>query len=394
MKFSIHPFAARMAPELALETLNGLAPKSVVLDPMAGSGTVLRQAAELGHAALGFDLDPLAVLMARVWTTPVPNPIIEDVLYDVLRHAESLKNEDLVVPWIDEDDETVDFVGYWFGESQERDLRRLALSLDRFRRNNCSTNRYRASNLLRVALSRIIITKDTGASLARDVSHSRPHKTKESTDFEVFPAFERAANVVVKRLAAESLKGKVSVRVGDARSLTRIAGESVDAVLTSPPYLNALDYMRAHRMSLVWFGYSLQELRAVRANSIGAERSLSTARDLSEITSSFGEVDTLPARYLGMIRRYASDLLKMMKEISRVLKKSGCATFVVGNSCLRTIFIRNSDAIVKVAESCGLKLLCRYDRALPLQNRYLPMPEGGMFGKRMRTETILSFSSA
>jgi DNA modification methylase len=65
---TIHPFPARMAPELALETLNDLAANSVVLDPMSGSGTVIRQAAEMGHRPIGFDMDPLAVLMSQVWT--------------------------------------------------------------------------------------------------------------------------------------------------------------------------------------------------------------------------------------------------------------------------------------------------------------------------------------
>jgi ribosomal protein L11 methylase PrmA len=66
---SIHPFPARMAPEIVFTELQGLKKSQIVLDPMSGSGTVLRAAAELGHEAVGFDLDPLAVLMSRVWTT-------------------------------------------------------------------------------------------------------------------------------------------------------------------------------------------------------------------------------------------------------------------------------------------------------------------------------------
>ena len=62
---SIHPFPARMAPDLAMERLKNIRRGALVLDPMAGSGTVLRQATELGHRALGFDTDPLAVLMAK-----------------------------------------------------------------------------------------------------------------------------------------------------------------------------------------------------------------------------------------------------------------------------------------------------------------------------------------
>ncbi|MBO9325941.1 MAG: hypothetical protein J7463_11270 [Roseiflexus sp.] len=64
----IHPFPARMAPELALRAIEELEPLSTILDPMMGSGTVVRVAAEAGHRAIGQDIDPLAVLMTRVWT--------------------------------------------------------------------------------------------------------------------------------------------------------------------------------------------------------------------------------------------------------------------------------------------------------------------------------------
>jgi DNA modification methylase len=67
----IHPFPARMGSEIAFNAIKDLPPNSKILDPMSGSGTVLRVATEAGHKAVGFDLDPLSVLMARVWTTPL-----------------------------------------------------------------------------------------------------------------------------------------------------------------------------------------------------------------------------------------------------------------------------------------------------------------------------------
>ena len=61
---SVHPFPARMASEIAASTLQELPKGSLILDPMSGSGTVLRQSLLLGHRAIGFDLDPLAVLIS------------------------------------------------------------------------------------------------------------------------------------------------------------------------------------------------------------------------------------------------------------------------------------------------------------------------------------------
>ena len=73
----IHPFPARMGPDLAVKRLHRIKEPSVVLDPMAGSGTVLRHASEFGHIAIGRDLDPLAILMARVWTSPVCDDVVQ-----------------------------------------------------------------------------------------------------------------------------------------------------------------------------------------------------------------------------------------------------------------------------------------------------------------------------
>ena len=57
----IHPFPARMAPEIALSEINNLPTSSTILDPMMGSGTVLRVGSTNGHHVIGRDLDPLAV---------------------------------------------------------------------------------------------------------------------------------------------------------------------------------------------------------------------------------------------------------------------------------------------------------------------------------------------
>ena len=108
---SIHPFPARMAPNLALERLKLLDDSSLVLDPMAGSGVVLRQAIALGHEAIGFDMDPLAVLMARVWTTSVADERIEKWAKWLIEEAQATDPDAVNLPWMDEDPETTAFRG-------------------------------------------------------------------------------------------------------------------------------------------------------------------------------------------------------------------------------------------------------------------------------------------
>lgn len=383
----VHPFPARMAPDLALERLALLPRGSRVLDPMVGSGTVLRQAISLGHSAIGFDMDPLAVLMTKVWTTPVADITISKHASKVIDEARATDPQAIRLPWIDDDAETTAFIKYWFGEAQEADLRRIAFALDK-------AGGGTATDVMRLALSRIIVTKEQSASLARDTSHSRPHKVAESTSFEVFPAFERAIRLLRRRLADHPAEHGAEVSLGDARKLVSVDNGSIDAVLTSPPYLNAIDYLRGHRMSLVWLGRGFGELRRIRSNSIGAERAPNEPGNgmFDRIKDAMGSFDALPRRYGAMIDRYSEDLYRMVSEVARVLAPGGTATFVVGNSCLKGTFVENSAGVTEAARMMGLTPLDTVQRALPENKRYLPINTGGSLGKRMRTETICSFA--
>ncbi|HYP38992.1 MAG TPA: DNA methyltransferase [Chloroflexia bacterium] len=242
----IHPFPARMAPDIALRACEALPPGSLVLDPMLGSGTVARMASEHGHRAIGFDMDPLAVLMSRVWTTPISPKELRAGAADLISGVEATRPEEVSLPWIEEDTETEAFVRYWFGPEQRADLRRLSYKLHDLAGP--------VADALRIALSRIIVTKDRGASLARDVSHSRPHKVREASCFPVIQEFAKSAERLARQLALRPPSGGAEVRLGDARNLRGVSAECVDAVITSPPYLNAIDYLRGHKLSLVWLG--------------------------------------------------------------------------------------------------------------------------------------------
>lgn len=392
LKASIHPFPARMAPELALEALARLKGECRVLDPMTGSGTVARQAVGLGHTALGFDLDPLAVLISKVSTTPVDDEEVAAGAELVLAAARSLDPECLRLPWIDDDEATSKFIDFWFGQLQRRDLRRIAYILHNADSFELAQD---VADVLRVAMSRIIVTKKQCASLAQDTSHSRPHRVSLVSNYDVLKGFEMSARAVRRRLSLLTGVGKADIRHGDARCLGTIADDTIDAVLTSPPYLNAIDYLRGHRLSLVWLGHGYGSLSAARSASIGSERRPDRPFDESFFSSAkiaVGDVGRLPRKHQAMIERYLIDLHQMISEVARVLKSGAEATFVMGNSCLKGVYIQNSEALVAVAGHVGLQLSSRTERDLPSQHRYLPTPAIGALGKRMRKEIILTFT--
>jgi SAM-dependent methyltransferase len=392
----IHPFPARMAPSIVWNKLPKCKPRMRVLDPMAGSGTTLVAARVRGHEAIGFDRDPLAVLIAGAWAADVDQDAIELKAKQVLKRAgdreRDLTRHDSFPSSADE--ETKEFLQFWFDDTNRRQLTALSDTISRL-------HDPVIKSLLWCAFSRLIITKKVGVSLATDVSHSRPHRTYDQAPVNTFDQFPRAVKAVLnaapfKRPKTDAPAAQVSH--GDARMMS-LKDESVDIVITSPPYLNAIDYLRGHKLSLVWMGYTVDQLREIRSTNVGAEVSnvqLMEEEVISLALERMCEVEGVSERHTGMLCQYVKDIDAIIREIKRVLVEQGDAVFVVGNSTLLGNFIKNSECIKFLAERVGFTMKSSRRRALPENRRYLPPPTSKLSGdqlqSRMREEVILTFT--
>lgn len=394
----VHPFPARMAPDVVLDAIDGLDGSVRLLDPMMGSGTVLAIARSEGHRVIGVDSDPLAVLLARVWTTTIDAEAVLEKAVEVLNRAKILfqtltvgnaypKNADA---------ETRKFLRYWFDDYARRQLAALATAISRVR-----DERIRA--VLWCGFSRLIITKQAGASLAMDLSHSRPHKKFKRAPIKPFNKFLAAVDVVVSncpRIGAERLGPPPQVSEGDARRLD-IEDDSIDIVVTSPPYLNAIDYLRCSKFSLVWMGYNVSALRKIRSENIGAESASPeaiTAEWVQLIITNLGLTPRLSTRDQRLLCQYIWDMNRAISETARVLRSGAPAIYVVGDSTVRGTFIRNSRIVSVLAHRHCLSLVSRRSRRLPANKRYLPPPSAAAdesaLDSRMRREVVMEFRKA
>ncbi len=388
---AIHPFPARMAPDAIADLLEGLPADATVLDPMCGSGVVVRLALLSGRQGIGADIDPLAVLMSRVWTSTKRLQDVQDVAADVAAKAQKMRLGDFKLPWIDSCPETREFVDYWYAKVQRRALRKLAARL--FYDMDGLPPHVR--DCLWLALSRTIITKHYGATLAWDVSHSRPHRMLDENDFDVFKYFVRRAREIAKVMAEDQLIRSGKILNADCRRLPLKGKRRIDAVITSPPYLNAIDYMRGHRLSLIWMGYSLPRLRNIRTTSLGTERArlqIDAPEVIATMKLALPEMQGLPARLQNIVRKYALDADAFLSAMKNVVTPGGQLITVLGNSNLRGCFIKNSSLYHALAKKHGYRLLTERERELPANRRYLPTnAQAGALAKRMSYEVIQAY---
>lgn len=366
-----------------------------VLDPMMGSGTTLAIARSLGHQAIGLDSDPLAVLISRVWTADLNPKTVRKAAIKVLQEARAIlsqmKARDAYPGSASE--ETKKFIRYWFDLANRRQLAALTQAI----RMHSSAA---IQDALWCAFSRLIIAKKAGVSLAMDVSHSRPHKVLDKSDIRPFDHFEKAVEKVVKALpdGNQQIGPPAKIRRSDARRMP-IDDASVDLIITSPPYLNAIDYLRGHKLSLVWMGYQIEDIRELRSLSIGTEKS-STGNLQDDVASyamrKMGNCEVLPMRERKQLAKYLHDMDKVFSEMHRVLKPGGRIILVVGDSTRRGIFLKNSAALIALGEHHKLKALPSYERVIPPNRRYLPAPShstsGAELQARMRSEVVLTFT--
>ena len=383
-----HPFPARMPIDVALAAVQAFSLKGDrVLDPMSGSGIVTHAAQRLGRLGIGRDVDPLAVLISKVFCS---SPNLENwpnFSFEILARARSLasdpnfrKSKLKLLPKEDQQ-----FIAYWFDPKVSAQLFALADAI-------LSTNVTELSLLSSVVLSSLIIAKSSGVSRALDLARSRPHRVDGRPKKYPFDIWSNRSAQFTRSFEsrADSLN-TADIQLGDARVL-ELESNSVDAVITSPPYLNAIDYIRASKFSLVFLGAQLEALRKIRSESIGTEVGLRTGilpKELEKLVD--GSVADLSRR--PMIRHYLADMLKALQETQRVLKPGSPAMYILGPSILSRRDYDADEVFSRLARLCNFEVIGVARRDLSSANRSLPPPKrnarGDAINRRMTCEIFI-----
>ena len=387
-----HPFPAKFPPqlpELLIERLS--APGDLVFDPMLGSGTTLVEAVRLGRRAVGCDIDPLALIIAAVKLTPIDplaalqtgQAILKAAKNDYWEEGPRLR-EELELRF---DVKTGEFVDYWFLRQHQLELLALLQRIETIPEGGIR-------DFLRVVFSSTIIAKSGGVSLARDLAHTRPHRDTKKTPNSAFFEFAKRLDRNVATLARSGLdnvSGPTAINgtgctasngSSDAAAIhaasaadTGLPPASVDLIVTSPPYANnAIDYIRAHKFSLVWFGWKIADLTKIRRRYLGHEAASSTGYDdlPAQCERTLIRLADRDAKKATALRRYFGEMSAVIVEMRRVLKKDRAAVIVVGTSNLRGIDVETHKGLAAIAESVGFDIAGIGVRRLDRDKRMMP----------------------
>ncbi|EKF9444121.1 hypothetical protein O1C42_002313, partial [Vibrio cholerae] len=348
----IHSYPAKLIKHIPIFFLNSriLLPEnnSLILDPFCGSGTVLLESLLAGHSAIGCDANPLARLIAKVKTTRLDTEELRKTKASIILKAKRFRK---VVPL------NVVNIEHWFSESTIKQLSQLYRSINE----SCSGEELEFFLATFSSIVKKVSYADPNLSVPvkikpekyvnTDIKERLSNKLLELENIDVISLF---GNQVDKNINRISLLEKVSsydatakVVSDDARRITKsldnnaelLEANSVDFIVTSPPYAGAQKYIRSSSLSLGWLGLCEEKsLRDYEKLNIGREHySKSEYVDsirfgLADIDDFFDEIEKENRLRAHINSNYLKEMESAISEMYRVLKKGKYCVIVIGNN--------------------------------------------------------------
>ncbi|MEM3026086.1 MAG: hypothetical protein QXP19_01050, partial [Thermoproteota archaeon] len=139
--------------------------------------------------------------------------------------------------------------------------------------------------------------------------------------------------------ATKMLNPRVATFKADSRNLGFLEDEMFDAVITSPPYLNKIEYTRVYSVeNELFFKGSEPMLRSYIGDAV-------------RLTEGSEKIGNMPA----IVEAYFQDLRRVLSELHRVLKKNGRGVFVIAQGVFPTGVVETEKIFVEIAEETGFE---------------------------------------
>ncbi len=355
----IHKFPAKFFPELPRYLIQKYSEVGqYVLDPMCGSGTVVLEAILNNRVGVGVDIDPIARLITKVKTTPIKSETLKIAVDALSKQIEAFRKLKDYTPAIPE----FNYRDNWFKPFVLNELAIIEDSIKTLGVSNQFSEWPPLSDFFHVVMSSII----------RDVSNADPHctrtvlrkkVTKKISPGDTFERFIRRLEQQADEMRKfteiiEALKfTDVILPIGSALE-TGLDDESIDLAVTSPPYINAVDYPRTHQLEMYWLGLLGDgPLSKVKRKYIGTEtvykdeyRDLKVS-GLNTLDPVLKQIFKRDPRRAFITYKFFDDMKSQFQEMMRVLKPGSRYCVTIGNNLIRGVRVKSHEILVEIAES-------------------------------------------
>ena len=351
-----HSYPARLHPLTARRLIEGLSrPGERVLDPFCGSGTVLVEARLLGRAALGVDVNPLAIELSELKANGPGAPWVPELVplaKRVAEHADERRLTKAGATMRYGDEDVALFAPH------------VLLELDGLRDGIEHVDNRAVARALYLVLSAALTKVSARAGDTGRAEGPKRISSGYTTRFFVKKAQELAERLEAAAAYLPRRAPLARVVHGDARDLHVVGNGKVDLVVTSPPYPGVYDYVVHHRDRLRWLG--LPEER-FEEHEIGARRH---ARGIP---------------FAPALGRFQSELGAALSELGRTLSARGSAVIVIADSVLANRAVFTDELVAGLAPSAGLALVASASQVRP----HVHAPTQAAFARRPRREHAL-----
>ena len=339
----LHPYPAKFIREIPGALLDALPipPDSAVLDPFCGSGAALVESQRRGMPCIGIDLNPIAWLISKVKTSPMPDGI-NQVIEQTIDQARRINCASIpAIPNLD----------HWFKKPVQEALASCTAAIA------AACAEYR--DLLYLALSSIIVRVSNQDSDTRYAAVS-----KDVNREDVFSGFAAAARRISTALDSRDYElSPVTIINADTLCVPPDAiDHPVGMVITSPPYPNAYEYWLYHKYRMWWLGF---DPLAVKRQEIGAR-------------AHFFKREHHTAGHFVNQMSITFDLL------SSVVIPGGFACFLAGRSKIHGQIVDNAAIIESVASNAGFSPVFRCERSISPRRKSFNLSYANI-----NTETLL-----
>lgn len=346
-----HQYPAKFIPQLVRKLLRVFSDEnSIILDNFVGSGTTLIESILLNRKkAIGIELNPFACFMAKVKTTPI-NPIILKKTYQFIEN-EYINLKDVCL---------YNFynIDFWFKKKQIYDLSKLRQII-------VNINNEDVKNFFLICFSEVVrrvsLTNHNGFKLHRDKS-----KLNDEFNPNVFWHFQNVSqrNITLMEefyYKTKNIKTEIEIIHGDSRKKQNIEDNSVDLIITSPPYGDSkttVAYGQFSRLSWQWIQND-NSIFKIDENLLGGKIKKNDDTSILEysniLKTQYLHLKELHSKRAKEVLSFYLDLFETIKTAYTYLKQDKYFILVTGNRTVKNIFLRTDLIISELSNQIGFK---------------------------------------